>query len=207
MKKQDIIADAGGSASGKTKVVSEILEKLKIDCVTIIKHDDYYKDQKNLSIKMRKNINYDHPNSIDNDLFYEHLEQLLQGKSISKPLYDFVYNTRKQEKETVNPKKVIILEGILVLTDERIRDLADIKLYVELDPDLRFIRRLNRDINERGRSVESVMKQYLATVKPSHHQFVEPTKRYADVIIPNNHKYDVAVDIIVAKIKMILGED
>ncbi len=205
MNKPVVIAVAGGSASGKTTVVDEILEKLTYDHVTIIKHDDYYKDQKHLSLKERKDINYDHPSSLDTELFLEHVNRLIKGKPIDKPIYDFHRNTRKVETEKVIPKDIIILEGILILTDERIRDLSDIKLYVELDDDLRFIRRLNRDIKERGRTVESVIEQYLKTVKPMHHQFVEATKRYADVIIPNNLKHDVAVDIIVAKINAILG--
>lgn len=207
MNKPLVIAVAGGSASGKTTVVKEILEKLYRECVTIIKHDDYYQDQTHLSLEERAGINYDHPSSIDNDLFYKHLNKLLKGESIDKPVYDFYTNTRKKVTELIRPKNIIILEGILLLNDKRIRDLADIKLYVDLDDDLRFIRRLKRDIEERGRTVESVTTQYLKTVKPMHHQFVEPTKRYADVIIPNNLKHDVAVDIIVSKINAILGDE
>lgn len=206
MTKPVVIAVVGGSASGKTTVVKEILEKLDNQNVTIITHDDYYKDQKELNKEQRAKINYDHPSSIDNDLFYEHLLKLLDKQTINKPIYDFFENTRKQETEVIKAADIIILEGILLLTDARIRDLADIKLYVELDDDLRFIRRLKRDIVERGRTVDSVINQYLLTVKPMHHQFVEPTKRYADVIIPNNLKHDVAVSIIVSKIKEILGE-
>lgn len=202
-----IIAVSGGSASGKTTVVLEILEKLKEKDVVIIKHDDYYKDQSELVLTDRYKTNYDHPDSLDNDLLICHLNELIRGKSISKPLYDFVEHTRSKDVEIVKPNKVIILEGILILTDQRIRDLANIKLYVELDDDLRFIRRLERDILERGRTVENVINQYLKTVKPMYHQFVEPTKRYADVIIPNNLKHDVAVDIIVSKINDILGEE
>ncbi len=201
-----IIAVSGGSASGKSTVVEEILNKLKEDEVLIIKHDDYYKDQNDLTLEERYLTNYDHPDSLDNDLLIKDLNELINGKTISKPLYDFVLYTRSDQKELVKPKKVIILEGILILTDERIRELSDIKLFVELDDDLRFIRRVERDILERGRTLESVIKQYLLTVKPMYHQFVEPTKRYADVIIPNNTKHNVAVDIIVAKINDILGD-
>lgn len=201
-----VIAVSGGSASGKTTVVLEILEKLTVKDVIIIKHDDYYKDQANLAFEDRLKTNYDHPNSLDNDLLICDLVKLINGETIEKPLYDFVKHTRSANVEIVKPKKVIILEGILILTDERIREMSDIKLFVELDDDLRFIRRLERDITERGRTVESVINQYFKTVKPMYNQFVEPTKRYADVIIPNNLRHDVAVDIIVAKINAILGE-
>lgn len=200
-----IIAVAGGSASGKTTVTDEILEKLEEDSVLIIKHDDYYKDQSKMTLEERYLTNYDHPESLDNDLLVEHLRKLIKGEKVEKPIYDFVLHTRSSKTEIVKPKRVIILEGILILTDKRIRELSDIKLFVELDDDLRFIRRLSRDIKERGRTVESVINQYLKTVKPMYHQFVEPTKRYADVIIPNNLKHDVAVDIIVSKINEVLG--
>jgi len=201
-----IIAVGGGSGSGKTTVVNEIIEKLDKDDLVVIKHDDYYKKQSHLSLEERYNINYDHPASLDNDLFISDIEKLIKGESISKPIYDFVLHDRSDKTEIVEPKKVIILEGILILEDKRIRDLSDIKLFVSLDDDLRFIRRLLRDIEERGRSLDSVVKQYLKTVKPMYHRFVEPTKRYADVIIPNNNRHDVAVDVIAAKIKSIKGE-
>lgn len=201
-----IIAVGGGSGSGKTTVVNEIIEKLDKDDLVVIKHDDYYKKQSHLSLEERYNINYDHPASLDNDLFISDIKKLIKGESISKPIYDFVLHDRSDKTEIVEPKKVIILEGILILEDKRIRDLSDIKLFVSLDDDLRFIRRLSRDIEERGRSLESVVKQYLKTVKPMYHRFVEPTKRYADVIIPNNNRHDVAVDVIAAKIKSIKGE-
>lgn len=201
-----IIAVAGGSASGKTTVVNEILSKLDLTSVAIIKHDDYYKDQEDMSLEERYKVNYDHPDSLDNDLLVKHIQMLLEGKSILKPVYDFEQYTRSKITETVEPRKVIILEGILILTDERIRNLSSIKLFVELDEDTRFIRRLQRDLKERGRSVDSVIAQYQSTVKPMHHKYVKPTKRYADVIIPNDYNHDVAVDIIVSKIKMILEE-
>jgi|SRR5690554_589056 uridine kinase len=202
-----IIAVGGGSASGKTTVVLEILEKLNEDEVLIIEHDDYYKDQTHLKLEERYLINYDHPDSLDNELLIKDLTDLIAGKTVSKPLYDFLKYTRSKKKEIIKLKKVIILEGILILTDKKLRELADIKLFVELDDDLRFIRRLERDISERGRTVENVINQYLLTVKPMYHQFVEPSKRYADIIIPNNTKHDVAVDIIVAKINDILGAE
>lgn len=207
MKRPVIIAVAGGSASGKTTVVEEVISKLKKEFVVVIMHDDYYKEHNHLSLEERKMVNYDHPDSIDNELFLKHVNKLLKGEEIDKPIYDFNTYSRLEKTEKITPKKVIILEGILVLTDKRIRELADIKLYVDLDSDMRFIRRMERDIKERGRTVESVVDQYLKTVKPMHNQFVEPTKRYADVIIPNDHKHDVAVDIIVSKINTILGEE
>lgn len=207
MKRPVIIAVAGGSASGKTTVVEEVISKLKKEFVVVIMHDDYYKEHNHLSLEERKMVNYDHPDSIDNELFLKHVNKLLKGEEINKPIYDFNTYSRLEKTEKITPKKVIILEGILVLTDKRIRELADVKLYVDLDSDMRFIRRMERDIKERGRTVESVVDQYLKTVKPMHHQFVEPTKRYADVIIPNDHKHDVAVDIIVSKINTILGEE
>ncbi|MBN2504946.1 MAG: uridine kinase [Bacilli bacterium] len=205
MKKPVIIAVAGGSSSGKTTVVNKILANLDSGPIVVIKHDDYYKDQSEMSLEMRRKVNYDHPFALDNDLFFEHLKQLIAGNSIEKPTYDFVQLNRAEATEIVHPAKIIILEGILILEDERIRNLADIKIYVEADDDLRFIRRLKRDTSERGRTIESVIDQYVNTVKPMHFAFVKPTKRYADVIIPNDYYHDVAVDLIKAKILSILN--
>ena len=154
-----LIIVAGGSASGKSTVVNEIIERLKSVHVAIIKHDDYYVDLTNMPMEERKLVNYDHPSSLDNNLLYQHLQDLLNNKAVLKPTYDFIEHNRNTNKELLEPKKVIILEGILSLVDKRIRDLASIKIFVELDDDLRFIRRLTRDINERGRSVESVIQQ------------------------------------------------
>lgn len=202
-----LIIVAGGSASGKSTVVNEIIERLKSVHVAIIKHDDYYVDLTNMPMEERKLVNYDHPSSLDNDLLYQHLQDLLNNKAVLKPTYDFIEHNRNTNKELLEPKKVIILEGILSLVDKRIRDLASIKIFVELDDDLRFIRRLTRDINERGRSVESVIQQYLTTVKPMYHKYVKPQKKYCDIIIPNDKSHDVAVDVIVCKIKDILNQD
>ncbi|XMB72683.1 uridine kinase [Mycoplasmatota bacterium WC30] len=206
MNKPVIIAVSGGSSSGKTTVVNKILKQLKDYKIVVIRQDDYYKDQSEMTMEERRVINYDHPFSLDNDLFYDHIKSLIAGKTIEKPTYDFVQLTRAQETETVEPAKIIILEGILVLEDDRIRDLADIKLFVEADEDLRFIRRLKRDTEERGRTIDSVIEQYLETVKPMHYAFVKPTKRYADIIIPNDYSHDVAVDLINAKIITILNK-
>jgi len=200
-----IIAISGGSASGKTTVVKEIVEKLKTNDISVICHDDYYKDQSHLSMEERIQTNYDHPSSLDNDLFVEHLHLLMEGKSIEKPIYDFVTHNRKKETVTVSPTKVIFIEGILVLEEKRIRDCADVKIFVKSDEDIRFIRRLKRDIEERGRSMDTVVNQYLTTVKPMFNKFVNPSSRYADIIIPNDNKHDVAVDFLVAKIKDILN--
>lgn len=202
-----LIIVAGGSASGKSTVVNEIIERLKSVHVAIIKHDDYYVDLTNMPMEERKLVNYDHPSSLDNELLYQHLQDLLNNKAVLKPTYDFIEHNRNTNKELLEPKKVIILEGILSLVDKRIRDLASIKIFVELDDDLRFIRRLTRDINERGRSVESVIQQYLTTVKPMYHKYVKPQKKYCDIIIPNDKSHHVAVDVIVCKIKDILNQD
>jgi uridine kinase len=205
-KRPVLIAVAGGSSSGKTTVVDKITANLVGYGVVVIKHDDYYKDQSEMTMEERRVVNYDHPFSIDNDLFYEHLEQLMNNQSIQKPTYDFVQLTRAKNTEFIQPGKIIIIEGILILEDKRIRDLADIKIFVEADDDLRFIRRLKRDIKERGRTLESVVEQYLSTVKPMHYAFVKPTKRYADIIIPNDYQHDVAVDLINSKILSILNQ-
>ena len=200
-----IIAIAGGSASGKSTVVREIVNHLKSVDISVICHDDYYKDQTHLSMEERVKTNYDHPSSLDNDLLVEHLKLLMEGKSIDKPEYDFKTHNRMKETTKVNPTKVIFVEGILVLEDKRIRDLSDVKIFVKSDEDIRFIRRLKRDIEERGRDLDSVINQYLSTVKPMFNKFVNPSSRYADIIIPNDNKHDVAVDFLVAKIKDILN--
>jgi uridine kinase len=206
MKKPLLILVAGGSASGKSTVVKEILEKAGLDEVLIIKHDDYYLDQSDLPLEARYLTNYDHPSSLDNQLLYLHLKSLLNGHSIEKPTYDFVKHTRSSVIEHVEPKPIIIVEGILILENEKIRELSDMNLFVELDDDTRFIRRMLRDMRERGRSLESIISQYENTVKPMFHKHIKPTKRYADVIIPNDRKHDIAVDLIVTKIQQIIGE-
>lgn len=191
-----LIAVAGGSASGKTTVVDKIIERLNSKDIIVISHDDYYKDLSHLPLEERYKVNFDHPDSLDNDLFVNHLKKLLSGETISKPMYDFVAHNRSTKITEVSPTKIIIIEGILVLEDERVRDLATIKLFVESDDDIRFIRRLVRDTKERGRSIDSVINQYINTVKPMYYSFVKPTKRYADMIIPNDSNHDVAVDCI-----------
>ena len=202
-----IIAIAGGSASGKTTVVKEIVERLKSVDITVICHDDYYKDQTHLTMEERVKTNYDHPSSLDNELLVEHLHKLINGESIDKPEYDFKVHNRMKDTTRINPTKVIFVEGILVLEDKKIRDLSDVKIFVNSDEDIRFIRRLKRDINERGREMDAVIEQYLSTVKPMFNKYVSPSSRHADIIIPNDNKHDVAVDFLVAKIKDILNSN
>jgi len=198
-----VISVAGGSGSGKTTVSNKIVKNFKKKDVRIIKLDDYYK-RLDMPFSEREKVNYDHPDSLDFDLFVEQINDLVNGKSIEKPLYDYSIHQRKEETEYIEPSRILVLEGILVLQDERIRKLSDIKVYVDTDSDIRFIRRMTRDINERGRSVESVVTQYLTTVKPMHEAFVEKTKKYADIIIPNDFQHDVAVDLLESKISEIL---
>ena len=199
-----LIAVAGGSASGKTTVVKKIIERLNNKDITVITHDDYYKDLSELPLEERYKVNFDHPDSLDNDLFVAQLSQLLKGYNIEKPTYDFVQHNRSKVTKTISPTRIIIVEGILVLEDERVRNLATIKIFVESDDDVRFIRRLVRDTKERGRSIDSVINQYLNTVKPMYHSFIKPTKRYADMIIPNDSNHDVAVDCIARMINDML---
>lgn len=206
MDKPLVILVAGGSASGKSTVVQEILDKAGLEDVIIINHDDYYLDQKDLPMEKRYLINYDHPRSLDNELLYKDVKKLLNFEPIDKPVYDFEQFTRSDEIEHVLPKRIIIIEGILILENPKIRELADISIFVELDDDTRFIRRMLRDMKERGRSLENIVAQYQKTVKPMFHKYIKPTKRYADVLIPNDTKHAIAVDLIVAKIEQILGE-
>ena len=201
-----VILVAGGTASGKSTVVSEVLDKSGLNDCVIIKHDDYYKDLSNSPFEERTKINFDHPDSLDNELLLSHINDLLNNKTIQKPTYDFTTYTRSDKVELVKPKKVVIIEGILLLENEDIRKYGDILIFVDCDDDLRFIRRLKRDINERGRSVDSVIKQYINTVKPMHQKYVSPSKRHADIIILNDRKHDVAVDLIVARINKEIKE-
>ncbi|WP_071027837.1 uridine kinase [Peptoniphilus raoultii] len=203
-KKRLIIGIAGGSGSGKTTVTNRLVEKIREEKVTVIEEDSYYKDQSNLSYEERVKTNYDHPFAFDSDLLIDHLKKLKEGKSIEKPLYDFEIHNRKKEKEKVSPKEIIILEGILILQDEDIRNLLDIKVFVDTDSDVRIIRRILRDIKERGRSLDSVILQYMNSVRPAHLQFVEPSKKYADIIIPEGGHNEVAIDLLYQKIRSII---
>ena len=187
-------------------MAKEVRRHFPEESVVVIHHDSYYKDRSPLSPAERERINYDHPDSFDNALMTEHLQTLKEGHAVEKPTYDYETHTRKKETIRVRPANIILLEGILVLADELLRDLMDIKIYVDTDADERFIRRLKRDIVERGRKVDQVIEQYLKTVRPMHLQFVEPSKRYADVIIPEGGLNLVAVDLIVTKIRDILDQ-
>ncbi len=196
-----IIGIAGPSAGGKTSLTNKINTNLTTSDVIIIKYDDYYKDQSHISFEKRLETNYDHPSSFDTELLINDLKSLKKGNSIEKPLYDFKEHNRKKETEIVKPKKVIILEGLFTLLDEELRDLLDIKLFVSEDSDICFIRRLLRDTKERGRTIESVIEQYTKTVKPMQERFVEPTKKYADLIVLRAKENDIAIKMIIDRIK------
>lgn len=206
-KRPVVIGIAGGSCSGKTSVTRAIYDVFRDHSVVVIEQDFYYKDQSHLTFEERLGTNYDHPLAFDNDLLIEHIKKLLVRQPIEKPVYDYVQHTRAKEVVPVEPVDVIILEGILVLEDADLRDLMDIKLFVDTDSDLRIIRRIMRDIKERGRTTDSVIDQYLSAVRPMHNLFIEPTKRYADIIIPEGGDNEVAIDLMVTKIKTILETD
>ena len=196
-----IIGIAGGTGSGKTTVVNQIVKEFANDDVGIISQDSYYKDNKHLSLEERAKINFDHPRAIDFDLLYEHLTKLKKGEAIEQPVYSFVQHTRTGDTILTHPRKVLIVEGILIFNDKKLRDLFDVKIYVHADSDERLIRRVRRDINERGRTVDEVLSRYQSTLKPMHEQFIEPTKAYADLIIPNDRRNKVAIDVIISLIK------
>lgn len=200
-----IIGIAGGSASGKTSISFHIQEKFSnMKRVLVIRQDDYYKDQSDKPMEERVKTNYDHPDAFDNDYLVQQIHELLEGKTIEKPTYDYVNHTRSTVSETCFPCDVLILEGLFVLQDPKIRELLDIKVYVDTDADIRFIRRLNRDVQERGRTMESVVNQYISTVRPMHESFVEPSKRFANIIIPEGGTNTVAIDLLNTKISSIL---
>lgn len=201
-----IIGVAGGTGSGKTTVVRKITEALGSRDVVVIQHDSYYRDRSHLSPEERACINYDHPDALETNLFADHLELLLAGKPAEIPVYDFVTHTRRKETVQVEPASVIVVEGILILADKRLRSLMDIKVFVDTDDDERFIRRMERDVRERGRSYESVVEQYLSSVKPMHLEFVEPSKRHADIIIPEGGHNRVAIDLFVTKLASLLQQ-
>ncbi|UNY98792.1 uridine kinase [Zhouia spongiae] len=191
-----IIGIAGGTGCGKTTVVNQIINELPEKEVGIISQDSYYKDTSHLSYEERTKINFDHPRAIDFDLLVSHLKELKEHKTIHQPVYSFVKHNRTQNTILTHPRKVMIVEGILIFTNKELRDMFDIKIYVHADSDERLIRRVKRDLNERGRDIEEVLNRYQTTLKPMHQQFIEPTKEYADIIIPNNKYNTVAVDIV-----------
>jgi uridine kinase len=200
-----IIGIAGGSASGKTSIAAKVYEAFEEKHqVVIIKQDDYYKDQSDLPMEERVKTNYDHPLAFDTDLLVKHLKMLKQKVAIEKPTYDYTQHTRSNITEVIEGKDVLILEGIFVLAEEEVRKQCDILVYVDTDGDIRFIRRLRRDMEERGRSLDSVCEQYLHTVRPMHEQFIEPSKKYAHIIIPNGGSNVVAIDLLITKIRSII---
>lgn len=195
-----IIGICGGTGSGKTTVARRILEAVDRDYVAYLQHDSYYRNLGDMPVELRHQINFDHPDALDNDLFANHVRALRAGDAVEMPLYDFATHTRRPETVRVEPRPILILEGILIFSDAKLRELMDLKIFVDTADDLRFIRRLRRDVSERGRSVELVIKQYLETVRPMHEQFVEPSKRYADVIIPEGGHNAVGIDLISGRI-------
>ncbi|AUJ29590.1 MAG: uridine kinase [Liquorilactobacillus hordei] len=203
-KRPVIIGVTGGSGSGKTSVSMAIFNQLKQHSLLMVQEDSYYKDQNDMSFEERIKVNYDHPDAFDTDLLIEHLQDLLNWKQVAVPVYDYSAHTRSDKVLMQDPQEVIIVEGILVLNDQRLRDLMDIKIFVDTDDDIRIIRRIKRDTEERGRSLESIISQYLRTVKPMYHQFIEPTKRYADIIVPEGGANQVAIDLLTTKIRDVL---
>ena len=202
MNRNDIIVIgiAGGSGSGKTTITKKIEERFRAD-VTVIYHDDYYKARHDLSYEERVKLNYDHPAAFDTELMIRDLRALKSGAAIDCPVYDYTIYDRTERTQTVTPSRVIIVEGILIFHEKELRDLMDIKLFVDADADVRILRRILRDVKERGRSLDSVISQYLGTVKPMHEAFVEPSKKYADVIIPEGGKNRVALDMVLNRVK------
>lgn len=199
-----IVGVAGGTGSGKTTVSNAILDRVGAQRIAYIQHDNYYRDAAHLTLEERTEINYDHPDSLETDLLIEHLYELRKGNIVEMPTYSFTRHTRRDETEQVNPRPVILVEGILIFAEAPLRNLFDVKIYVDTEADIRFIRRLRRDTNERGRSVETVIDQYLSTVRPMHKEFVEPSKRFADIIIPRGGHNTVALDLVTSRILSLL---
>ena len=206
MRRPIVIGVTGGSGSGKTSVSRAILDKFTDVSILLLEQDFYYKDQSELPFEDRLKTNYDHPFAFDTDLFIKDLQKLIQYESIEQPVYDYSKHTRSDQVIHREPKEVIIVEGILILEDKRLRDLMDIKVYVDTDDDIRIIRRIKRDMESRGRTLDSVIHQYLTVVKPMHQQFIEPTKKFADIIIPEGGQNQVAIDLMTTKIASILSE-
>jgi uridine kinase len=201
-----VIGVAGGSGSGKTTVVRRIVDSLGLDQVTLLQHDRYYRDRNDLRLEERAALNYDHPNSLETDLLVQHVRDLKGGREVEVPQYDFTRHARLSETETFQPRRALIVEGILIFADAALRDLMDIKVFVDTDSDTRFIRRLQRDVAERGRTMESVIDQYQTTVKPMHLEFVEPSKRYADVIVPLGGHNTVAIELLLTMLRSVVAQ-
>jgi uridine kinase len=203
-KKGILIGIAGASGSGKTLLASNLVHELGTDEVIVITEDAYYKDLSDIPLDQRSKHNFDHPDAFDHSLLLQHITDLLNGKSVEQPIYDYTTHSRKKETRSIGPHHIIVLEGILILHDPRLREMMDIKVFIDTPLDICFIRRLTRDIEERGRTLESVIDQYLNTVKPMYHQFIEPTKQYADIIIPQGGKNLVGIDLLRTKITQLL---
>jgi uridine kinase len=200
-----VIGIAGGTGSGKTTVATAILQSVGADRIVYLPHDAYYRDQSEKPLEQRIKVNFDHPDSLETDLMIRHVLQLKTWQPIEMPVYDFTTHTRTQRCIHIEPKGVVVVEGILIFAEPELRKLLDVKIYVDTDADIRFIRRLQRDIFERGRTTDSVVQQYMNTVRPMHMEFVEPSKRYADVIIPEGGLNEVAMDMVVARIQALFG--
>lgn len=204
-KETMVVGIAGGTGSGKTTLSFSILKHLGRDKIAYLPHDAYYRDQKELPFEERVKVNYDHPDSLETSLLVEHINQLRQGNAIEMPVYDFTIHNRKQKTIRVEPKQIVLVEGILIFVEKTLRELFNMKIYVDTDPDIRFIRRLKRDLEERNRTMQSVVDQYLNTVRPMHLEFVESSKRYADIIVPQGGLNPVALDMVIARLKSLLN--
>jgi uridine kinase len=201
-----LIGIAGGTGSGKSTVARKIAEGLPPNSVGIIDHDSYYRDHSSLDAPSRARLNYDHPDALDNDLMVSQLEELRAGRAVDIPIYDFKTHSRLVERRTLMPTRIVIVEGILVFVEERVRRLLDVKIFVDTDADIRVFRRIRRDIEQRGRNFQSIREQYYSTVRPMHLQFVEPSKRWADLIIPEGGDNHIAIDLVLGKLRHVLGE-
>jgi len=202
-----VIGVAGGSGSGKTTVAEIVLQRVGKQRIAFLQHDSYYRELTSLSQSQRATVNFDHPDSLESEMMREHILSLKAWQSVEVPVYDFTTHSRTAETIHVEPRRVILVEGILIFAEPRLRELFDVKIFVDTDSDIRFIRRLDRDITERGRTTQNVIKQYMSTVRPMHLEFVEPSKRYADVIIPEGGLNTVAMDMVIARIESLLKEE
>jgi uridine kinase len=200
-----VIGIAGGTGSGKTTVARKIYDSLHLDSAVFLDQDSYYRELSHLPLEERKLVNFDHPDSMDSELLADHLEQLIDGKAIQKPTYDFAAHTRASKRVRVLPRDVILVEGILLFVEPRLRELFDLRIFVDTDADVRFIRRLQRDLEMRGRTIDTVIEQYLTTVRPMHFEFVEPSKRYADIILPRGGNNAPGIGAITARVRERLG--
>jgi uridine kinase len=199
-----VIGIAGGSGSGKTTVANSVLERVGADRIAFLPHDAYYRDLQHLPLNQRATMNFDHPDSLETELMVQHVRSLKRWQPIELPVYDFTTHSRTTQSVRVNPQPVIVVEGILIFAERALRELFDVKIFVDTDPDIRFIRRLKRDIEERSRTTDNVIRQYMTTVRPMHLEFVEPSKRYADVIIPEGGLNMVALDMVISRIETLL---